>query len=258
MQVMVCELDGNRADLDEQWDGLVALTASARPGLVVLPEMPFSPWLAASATVDPAAWRRGVADHERWCTRLGELGAEVVVGTRPVVDGPTRFNEGFVWVAGEGIVARRRKTFLPDEPGFFEATWYERGPIDFPPTSTPIGDLGIMICTELWFPEHARELGRRGVGVVAVPRATPVQTVEKWEAGARVAAVTAGAFCLSTNRAGGSGDATFGSGSFIVDPEGIVLARTTASTPVATAEIDPVVADRAKSTYPRYVDASPR
>jgi len=184
------------------------------------------------------------------------LDAEVVVTTRPVLDGGVRFNDGIVWTRPYGIVGRRRKTFLPDEPGFYEATWYVRGPVAFPPMPTPLGALGLMICTEVWFPEYARELGRRGIRLLAVPRATPVQSVAKWEAGVRVAAVTAGAFGLSTNRAGGRGEATFGSGSVIVDPEGIVLARSRPGRPLTTADIDLELADRAKSTYPRYVEAS--
>ncbi len=52
------------------------------------------------------------------------------------------------------------------------------------------------------------------------------------------------------------GDATFGGGSVIADPEGIVLARSTPGSPLTTAEIDLELADRAKDTYPRYVDAS--
>ena len=256
MRVGVGELDGDRPDLEAQWDGLTAATSGAGLGLLVLPEMPFSRWLAASPDVDARAWERAVDDHDRWCERLGELDAEVVVTTRPILDGGVRFNEGIVWTRPDGIVGRRRKTFLPDEPGFFEATWYERGPVAFPTMPTPLGALGLMICTEVWFPEYARELGRRGIRLLAVPRATPVQSVGKWEAGVRVAAVTAGAFGLSTNRAGGRGEATFGGGSIIVDPEGIVLAGSTPGSPLTTAEIDLELADRAKSTYPRYVDAS--
>ncbi len=122
MRVGVGELDGDRADLEAQWDGLVAETGGAGIGLLALPEMPFSRWLAASPEVDARAWERAVDDHDRWCERLGELDAEVVVTTRPIIDGGIRFNEGIVWTRPDGIVGRRRKTFLPDEPGFYEAT----------------------------------------------------------------------------------------------------------------------------------------
>jgi predicted amidohydrolase len=45
----------------------------------------------------------------------------------------------------------------------------------------------------------------------------------------------------------------FAGGSWIVDPEGEVLARTSADTPIVTVDIDLSVADRAKQTYPRNV-----
>ncbi len=256
MRVGIGELDGDRGDLEAQWDALVTASAGAGVGLLVLPEMPFSPWLPTTPEVEAAAWARAVDTHAHWCSRLGELNAEVVVTTRPILDGGARFNEGLVWTSDDGVVGRRRKTFLPDEPGFYEASWYERGPVAFPPVPTPLGAVGLVICTELWFQEHARGLGEEGIRLLAVPRATPVESSEKWEAGVRVAAVAAGAFCLSTNRAGGRGGDSFGGGSVIADPDGLVVARSTPGTPLTLADIDLDAADRAKRSYPRYVDAS--
>ena len=256
MRVGVGELDGDRGDLEAQWNALVTASIGADIGLLVLPEMPFSRWLPTTPEVEAAAWGLAVDTHEHWCSRLGELNAEVVVTTRPILDRGVRYNEGIVWTSGECIVGRRRKTFLPDEPGFHEASWYERGPVAFPTIATSLGAVGLMICTELWFLEHARGLGERGIRLLAVPRATPVESREKWEAGVRVAAVASGAFCLSTNRAGGRGGDTFGSGSVIADPDGLVVARSTPGTPLTLADIDLDAADRAKHSYPRYVDAS--
>jgi N-carbamoylputrescine amidase len=259
MRVLCFDLDAERGDLDVQWETLVATTARDKPELVVLPEMPFAPWLAASPSADPSAWEAAVAAHDDWLTRLSELGAPLAVTTRPVIDGDgVRGNEAIVWHEETGVVATRRKTFLPDEPGFYEASWYERGPVDFPVVTTPLVRLGVMVCTELWFPEHGRALGHQGAQVIAVPRATPASSVERWEAGARVLAMISGAFCLSVNRSGGRGAATFAGGSVIVDPEGDVLARTTPDQPVAVADLDLELASRARTTYPRYVDASPR
>jgi N-carbamoylputrescine amidase len=259
VRVLCADLDADAADLDRQWSDLVDRTGQHRPHLVVLPEMPFAPWLAASPTVDVRAWAEAVVVHEQWVERLGELTAEVVVTTWPVADADgTRANEAGVWCRGEGVVARRRKTFLPDEPGFHEARWYERGPIDFPVVDTPVARLGVMVCTELWFPEYARTLGRQGAHLLTIPRATPEASVDRWEAGARVLAMIAGAYCLSVNRAGGRGEATFSGGSVIVDPEGHVLARTTRDQPVAVADLDLEAVRRSRSTYPRYVDSRPR
>jgi N-carbamoylputrescine amidase len=258
MRVLCFDLDAERGGLAAQWQTLAKATARHEPELVVLPEMPFAPWLAASPAADPSAWESAVAAHDDWLARLPELGARLVVTTRPVIDDGIRGNEALVWQSDAGVVAARRKTFLPDEPGFYEASWYERGPVDFSVVTTPLVRLGVMVCTELWFPEHGRALGQKGAQVIAVPRATPASSVDRWEAGARVLAMISGAFCLSVNRRGGHGAATFAGGSVVVDPEGGVLARTTPDRPVAVADLDLELATRARATYPRYVDASPR
>jgi N-carbamoylputrescine amidase len=261
LTVTAADLDAD-ADVDAlegSWAGLVTHVRAHGSQLVVLPEMPFAPWLAASTDVDPDRWEESVATHQRWLARLDELHAEAVVTTLPVVEADRRYNEAIVWTAAHGIVARRRKTFLPDEAGFREASWYERGPVSFPVVSTPVVELGVMVCTELWFPEYGRALGREGARLLAVPRATPAASVSRWEAGARTVASIAGSFVVSVNRAGSAqGDdgrgPRFDGGSTIVDPEGDVLARTTPTTPFATATLDLDLAEVARSTYPRYVD----
>jgi N-carbamoylputrescine amidase len=258
MRVMVCELDADGGALEAGWQRVVDHARRHRPQLAVLPELPFAPWLPATDEVDPDAWADAVAAHDRWLERLPELGAEVVVASRPTIADGRRFNEGVVWVAGEGIVGGRAKTFLPDEAGFHEATWYERGPVRFDPVATPLGQIGVLLCTELWFPEHARAFGQAGVGLLAAPRATPVESLHRWEAVARVDAITAGAYLLTANRSGRAGPATLGGGSWVVDPDGEVLGRTTHATPAVTVEIDPAVARAARSSYPRYVDEAPR
>lgn len=254
VRVLTADLDAERPGLDERFDALIARAHREAPDLVVLPEMPFAGWLAASPEVDPQAWHDAVVAHTRCCARFGELDAEVVVTTQPTYDADgRRVNEALVWTSVAGIVARRHKTFLPDEPGFYEARWYDRGPVSFDPVATPVGMLGVMVCTELWFPEHARTLGEAGVQLLVVPRATPVATADRWEAGARVLATIAGAWCVSVNRGGQTKGVTFGGSSTIVDPEGRVIARSTPDEPVLLAELDLDAATRARRTYPRTV-----
>lgn len=258
VRVAVCELDADGGDVGSQWDALVAHCSRSRPELVLLPEMPFTSWLPANEHVDPGAWEEAVATHERWFERLGELEAEVVVTSRPVIDDDgARFNEGVVWESGRGVQPAHRKTYLPDEPGFFEASWYERGPTTFQPAKTSIGALGFLICTELWFVEEARHYGAQGVDLLVCPRGTPGASLDRWRAAGRVAAVSAGAFCLSSNRAGTAGDVRFAGVGWVIDPDGVVVAETNAAAPAVTVDLDLSAARRAKETYPRYVDSTP-
>ena len=254
MRTTVTQL--NALELDSAWPQLATHCRATGPDLVVLPELPFGPWLPATQDVDPDAWVASEGVHEQWIERLGELGAETVVGSRPVTDDGHRYNEAFVWSAGV-ITPSHRKTYLPDEPRFWEASWYERGPVAFDVDTTPAGKLGFQICTEMWFFTHAREYGQAGASFVVTPRATEARTLDKWIAGGRVSAVSAGAYALSSNHSGSYPGVTMGGGGWVMSPDGEVLALTSDSNPFVTVDCDMPAAQAAKSTYPRYVDTSP-
>lgn len=286
MRVTVCQLpppDGGRdragsggrdsagdpeGDRPEAWRRLADHVRREGSDLVLLPEMPFHRWLPADPEPDPGAWRAAVTAHDRWMDRLDELGAELVAGSRPALDRGRRTNEGFLWSAETGYRAVQRKRHLPDEPGFREASWYEPGPEGpFRPVELADGlRVGFLICTDLWFSRHARELRAAGAHLILCPRATPAETREKWIVGGRAAAIVSGAWCLSSNRAGvlpapGDGRApegrtpAFAGTGWIVEPEAGELRGTTdEERPFLTVDLDPAEAEAAKHTYPRYVE----
>jgi N-carbamoylputrescine amidase len=67
--------------------------------------------------------------------------------------------------------------------------------------------------------------------------------------------VISGAFCLSSNLAGTTADGgDFAGVGWIVEPEeGKILGQTSSAEPFLTVDVDLAEADRAKTTYPRYV-----
>ena len=256
MKVTVCELINDPARFEDDWRALADHTRAHGSELVLLPEMPFHPWLAATRDVDPEAWAEAVRAHEEWGSRLGEPEAATVVATRPVIDGGEHRNRGFVWTKADGELSDTHdKRYLPDEEGFWEASWYARGDGDFTPVDVAGTRLGFQICTEMWFFEHSRAYGKQGVRLLACPRATLSSSVDKWLAGGRAAAVVSGAFCLSSNFSGGAGEhGEWGGTGWIVEPEeGEVLGTTSREEPFLTLDLDLGVAEAARATYPRYV-----
>jgi N-carbamoylputrescine amidase len=196
-----------------------------------------------------------VVEHESWREALAELEAGVVCGTQPVIEAGANLNEAYVWTVDRGCQPAHYKYYLPDEEGFWEARWYQRGPKRFDPADARAVRVGFLVCTEMWFTEHARAYARAGVNILAAPRATGAVSTEKWLAGGRAAAVMSGAFCLSSNRSGmdGAGFEWGGRGWIIEPEEGDVLGITSADEPFVTVDIDLNVATGAKETYPRYV-----
>lgn len=254
MKATVCQFGEGKAALEESWAGLVEHVRDQGSDLVLLPEMPFHDWLPAGEEVDVAAWEAAVQVHDHWMSRLRELSPAMVAGSRPVTRAGRRLNEAFL-LDRTGYHGVHDKVYLPDEEMFWEASWYEPGDGSFGVCEAGKARLGFLICTELWFTEHARSYGRRGAHIIACPRATPGTTADKWIAGGRAAAVCSGTWCLSSNRGGldERGRLWAGAG-WIIEPEaGEVLASTSVEEPFVTREISLEAAQAAKNTYPRYV-----
>jgi N-carbamoylputrescine amidase len=252
MKLTVCQLNDDADVFMSDWAKLVAHIQEEGSDLVLLPEMPFSPWFAATRPFDAAMWQRVMEAHDAWLPLLREFSPAIVFSTRPVEYEGRRFNEGFAWSNEAGYYPVHRKHYLPDEDGFWEATWYERGRKDFTMVQCGAVDVGFLICTELWFPEHARDYGKGGAHLIVAPRATQTASLERWLVAGRAAAIIGGTYCASSNRVSDPARG-FGGQGWIVGPNGDVLGTTSREYPFLTCEIDLNEVEAARSTYPRYV-----
>jgi len=251
VKVTVCELPHELDALEAARSALCDHASAERSELVVLPEFVFVEPLWLLDHFDEVAWSHAVAVADLWLQRLPDLKAELVVGTRPVTAGDKHFNEGFLWSRTGGVLPLRRKHYLPDEPGGFEARWFDRGAAEFPIYTAGALAFGLNICTELWALDVCRMYSRMDVAAIIAPRATSAATTGKWLSLGTVAAVASGCYCLSSNRVQANG--ACGGVGWIIEPDGALLARTSSMEKFCTREIDPARSRNARKTYPRYV-----
>ena len=224
----------------QQWD------------ILITNEMPFGTWIASARQFDEDTARRSIAIHEQGLAALRALGVPAVISSRPVPRAGKLANEAFV-IDGDQIRTLHRKQFFPEEEGWYEATWYGGDGSGFVVNDVAGVKVGVLLCTELMFNEHARHYGRVGAELIVVPRATELSH-EKWETAASMAAIVSGSYVLSSNRVGKTADSpAFGGRGLAFAPDGSRLAQTSTENPLAIVEIDPALSRRQKAEYPCYV-----
>jgi N-carbamoylputrescine amidase len=235
-----------------QWSGLKDSVIAARPDVLLTNELPFGPWLADAAGFSRDKADRSVNAHDQGMDALIDLGLPAVISSRPVWNGNKLANEAFVLENG---VARplHRKQYFPNEPGWFESEWYSGDGPDFNVAEVLGIKIGVLVCTEAMFNEHARHYGRQKASLLVIPRASGTE-IEHWKIAGAMASLVSGAYVTSSNRIGlSAGGTNFGGGGFAYAPKGHLLAVTNQFNPVRTFELDPNVPALAQASYPCYV-----
>ena len=253
LKIGICESPPELVAGSAEWTQLALAVSRQAPDLFLLNEMPFGPWIAGAAAFDERQWRESCDLHDAGILKLGDLGAEAVAGTRPRELDGKRLNEAFVWTQA-GARGLHSKQYFPDEEGYYEARWFEAGERHFQLAAVGPAQVGFLICTELMFNEHARHYGRSGTHVILAPRAVGRGSLPRWLVATRMAAIVSGAYVLSSNRNGcDSRGQMFGGCGWIIDPQGELVAQTSAATPAVFYEIDTDFAEQAQREYPCYV-----
>jgi len=231
VKITVCETSD-----DNFWKDWLKISENSGD-IVLLPELPAYPWFAKYSKFNKRIWNEALKAHDDLIAKLGEI---AVVSTRPTRQ---RLNQAFLW-NGE-YVPIRSKYYMPNEEGFYERRWFDKGDREAKVVEWNGIRLGVLICSEVFFQELAREYAKLGVHVIFVPRAT--QAIKRWLIALKMTAIVSGAFVASSNRY----DNGFSGRGWIISPEGDVLASTSQKKKFVTVDVDVDEAERAKRTYPR-------
>ncbi|MEL7061185.1 MAG: nitrilase-related carbon-nitrogen hydrolase [Acidobacteriota bacterium] len=193
--------------------------------------------------------------------RLAERAARhgiVVVFNLYERDGDRFYDTSPVIDADGTLLGKVRMLHVPDYPGFHETQYYTPGDLGMPIFDTRVGKLGVAICYDRHYPEVWRALALGGAELVVIPQAG---TLGEWPEGlyegeVRTMAFQHGVWAALANRVGKEEHAIFAGESFVVDPEGRIVARG------ATLEEDLLIVDidlgRSSTSHGRRLFAADR
>ena len=114
-----------------------------------------------------------------------------------------------------------RKVHLYDALDFKESKKLIAGSIIERPTRTSVGNLGLLICYDMWFPEISRILAFNGASILVSPSAwvSGIMKEEHWEIMLKARAIENGVYVIAPNQLGN----IYSGRSMVIDPFGSTL-----------------------------------
>ncbi len=150
-------------------------------------------------------------------------------------------NTSVVFEKDGSIAGIYRKMHIPDDPNYYEKFYFTPGDLGFKPIMTSVGNLGVLVCWDQWYPEAARLMALAGAQILIYPTAIGwtsndgelerKRQVDAWITIQRSHAIANGIPLISVNRTGHEYDYSshtegieFWGNSFVAGPQGELLA----------------------------------
>jgi N-carbamoylputrescine amidase len=258
---------------------MIQQAASTGTQLVVLQELHSGPYFCQTEETDQ--FDRAEPIPGPATDRLGALARElqiVLVTSLFERRAPGLYHNTAVVFERDGAIAGTyRKMHIPDDPGFYEKFYFTPGDLGFTPIPTSVGNLGVLVCWDQWYPEAARLMALAGADLLIYPTAIgwdPADdAVEQkrqcnaWETIQRGHAIANGLPVLSVNRVGFEASPDphargikFWGSSFIAGPQGELLTQgSNDREEIITAELDLERSESVRRIWPflrdRRIDA---
>lgn len=228
-------------------EGIAQHVSETNPDLLVLPEMPFAPWVFHADTYDEETWQHTVENHAHWLGQLSTAIPTPIITSRPITRDQKNLNEALYMDHSRDIHSLRAKRYLPNDFPALERVWFHEGEAAGAVFDIQGNKFGIQLCSEIMYTETPRKLAENDVDVIVQSRATGDHP--RWRAASLLAASTAGSYVVGANRRSVERD-WFTGGSWVYSPEGELLAETSAATPFVTVEVDLRRVTNAQAEYP--------
>ena len=227
IKLALAQISSKRENKEENLQKIEAFTIKAKEqgaDLVIFPELSLTGYVLHDQVYELAEVVPGPST-----ARVEELakktGMYIIFGM-PELSGKTKatiFNTA-VLVGPEGFIGKFRKMYLPTHSVFEEKRYFRPGyqTVVF---NTPIGNIGLFICYDVFFPEVCRLTRLKGAELLVCISASPAVRRGYFEILTAARALENTAFLAYVNLAGVEDGLQFWGGSRLVSPTGDLLAK---------------------------------
>jgi N-carbamoylputrescine amidase len=279
-------LSASREENLQQLAASVREAASFGVNLVVLPELHNSPYFCQTEDVGQFDLAEPVPgpSTEFFGALARECGVVLVTSLFERRAAGLYHNTAVVFENDGSIAGIYRKMQIPDDPGYYEKFYFTPGDLGFQPIRTSVGNLGVQVCWDQWYPEGARLMALAGADVLIYPTAIgwePTDTpdeqqrqLDAWQTVQRGHAVANGLPVITVNRCGfepsplasrpedgkaGESGIPFWGHSFVAGPQGEFLAEAESEPETLIVDIDLNHSEQVRRWWPflrdRRIDA---
>jgi len=218
MNQRVGDLDANAAAM------LEFRRKAAGADMILYPELQLIGYPPEDLVLKPEFVRRTMEATERLVDATAEPGPAMLIGT-VIAEGGGTYNA--VVLANEGkVLGRTLKHELPNYGTFDEKRIFTPGPLPSPLEYKGV-KFGVPICEDIWWDAACANLAKEGAQFLLVPNGSPYE-LDKDQIRQRMVrerALMTGLPIVYLNRVGGQDELVFDGSSFVVHPDGELIAQ---------------------------------
>ena len=226
LTITLAQLNPTVGDVTGNIKKILAVYArhKATSDIIAYSEMVVAGYPTDDLVLKPAFVDMVMAEVEALAKKIDGTGAGLVISAPWREDGKV-YNAALLLHDGK-ILARRYKHHLPNYGVFDEVRVFSAGALP-EPVIFKGAKLGILTCEDMWFPDVAGHLKKRGAEILVIPNGSPYELdkthVRLDHARARVAET--GLPLVYINQVGGQDELVFDGASFVIDSTGKLTAQ---------------------------------
>ena len=223
----LAQMSSKREDKKENLKRIEDLTIKAKgqkAELAIFPELCLTGYVLRDQLYELAETIPGPST-EQVETLAHKTGMHIVFGMPELSERTkaTLYNTA-VFVGPKGIIGKYRKMYLPNHSVFEEKRYFRPG-YQTASFTTPLGDIGLCICYDLFFPEATRLTRLAGAKLIVCISASPSVRKSYFEILTAARALENTAYIAYVNLVGVQDGLQFWGGSRLVSPTGDTIAQ---------------------------------